>query len=128
MYRIAIIEEIHKDGINLLKDNSNFDFEIIHDTSEKNLINKLPQFDACTLRVSKLDGNILKHCPKLKAISRHGVGYDNVDLNYLKKNKISLLVTATANAVAVAEHVMSMFLSLSKSINIYFEHINIEYL
>ena len=32
------------------------------------------------LRVSKLNENILKHCPKLKAISRHGVGYDNVDL------------------------------------------------
>ena len=23
---------------------------------------------------------------KLKVISRHGVGYDNVDLNYIKKN------------------------------------------
>ena len=37
-------------------------------------------------------------------------------MNYLKKNNISLLITATANAVAVAEHVISMFLSLSKSI------------
>ena len=56
---------------------------------------------------------------KLKAISRHGVGYDNVDLNYIKKNNITLLVTATANAVAVAEHVISMFLSISKSIDLY---------
>ena len=44
------------------------------------------------------------------------MGIDNVDLDYIKKNDISLLVTATANAVAVAEHVLSMFLSLSKSI------------
>ena len=43
------------------------------------------------LRVSKLDENILKHCKKLKAISRHGVGIDNVDLDYIKKNNISLL-------------------------------------
>ena len=49
----------------------------------------------------------LKHCPNLKVISRHGVGYDNVDLDYIKKNNISLLITATANAVAVAEHVLS---------------------
>ena len=62
---------------------------------------------------------MLKHWQKLKEISRHGVGYDNVDLNYIKKNKISLLVTATANAVAVAEHVISMFLALSKSLEIY---------
>ena len=118
-YKIAIIEEIHKDGVDLLDKHPDFQFELINDISEENLMKKLPQFDACTLRVSKLDENILKHCPNLKAISRHGVGYDNVDLNYIKKNNIALLVTATANAVAVAEHVLSMFLSISKSITNY---------
>ena len=122
-YKIAIIEEIHKDGVELLDKHPNFEYELISDISEKNIIEKLPNFDACTLRVSKLDEKILKHCPKLKAISRHGVGYDNVDLNYIKNNKISLLITATANAVAVAEHVLSMFLSLSKSIIRYDEEV-----
>ncbi len=115
-YKIAVIEEIHKDGLDLLDEHPDYDYELITDVSEANLIKKLPDFDACTLRVSKLNENILKHCKKLKAISRHGVGIDNVDLNYIKKNNITLLVTATANAVAVAEHVFSMFLSLSKSI------------
>ena len=122
-YKIAIIEEIHKDGVELLDKHPNFEYELISDISEKNIIEKLPNFDACTLRVSKLDEKILKHCPKLKAISRHGVGYDNVDLNYIKNNKISLLITATANAVAVAEHVLSMFLSLSKSLIRYDEEV-----
>ena len=122
-YKIAIIEEIHKDGVELLDKHPNFEYELISDVSEKNIIEKLPNFDACTLRVSKLDEKILKHCPKLKAISRHGVGYDNVDLNYIKNTKISLLITATANAVAVAEHVLSMFLSLSKSIIRYDEEV-----
>jgi len=115
MYKIAIIEEIHKDGLELLEKHPNFEYELINDVSSKNLIEKLPAFDACTLRVSKLDEKILKRCKKLKVISRHGVGYDNVDLNYIKKNNIALLVTATANAIAVAEHVISMFLALSKS-------------
>ncbi|MEC8074002.1 MAG: NAD(P)-dependent oxidoreductase [Pseudomonadota bacterium] len=119
MYKIAIIEKIHEDGINLLENHPNFNYEIIEDTSEQNLIEKLPKFDACTLRVSKLDEKILKHCKKIKVISRHGVGYDNVDLNYIKKNNISLLITATANAVAVAEHVITMFLTLSKNVETY---------
>jgi len=119
MYKIAIIEEIHKDGLNLLKENANYEYELITDVTEENLIKKLPNFDACTLRVSKLNEKILKNCPNLKAISRHGVGYDNVDLNYIKDNNISLLITATANAVAVAEHVFSMMLSISKSIKSY---------
>tara|TARA_B100000700_G_scaffold301258_1_gene370343 strand:+ start:315 stop:1271 length:957 start_codon:yes stop_codon:yes gene_type:complete len=119
MRKIAIIEKIHQDGINLLKNNPDFEFEIIEDTSEENLKKVLPNFDACTLRVSKLNEKIMSNCKKLKVISRHGVGYDNVDLNYLKKNNIALLITAKANAVAVAEHVIFMMLSISKSINQY---------
>ena len=119
MKKIAVIEEIHNDGLELLKKKQDYDYELITDISEENLIKKLPEFDACTLRVTKLSENILKHCPKLKVISRHGVGYDNVDLNYIKTKNIALLITATANAVAVSEHVVYMMLSISKSIDLY---------
>ena len=119
MYKIAIIEKIHEDGLLILKNNEKYNYELITDVSEQNLIKKLPEFDACTLRVSKLNENILKNCPKLKVISRHGVGFDNVDLDYIKKNNITLLITATANAVAVAEHVIYLMLSISKSISRY---------
>ena len=119
MHKVAIIEKIHQDGIDLLKNNPDYEFEIIEDSSEENLIKVLPNFDACTLRVSKLNERIMSNCKNLKVISRHGVGYDNVDLNYIKKNNITLLITATANAVAVAEHVIYMMLSISKGINQY---------
>ena len=119
MKKIAVIEQIHNDGLELFKKSSDYEYELITDVSEENLIKKLPEFDGCTLRVSKLNENILKHCTKLKVISRHGVGYDNVDLSFIKKKNISLLITATANAVAVAEHVIYMMLSISKSINLY---------
>jgi D-3-phosphoglycerate dehydrogenase len=119
MYKIAVIEEVHKDGLDLLENHPNYEYELITDVSEENLIKKLPLFDACTLRVTNLNSKILKHCKKLKAISRHGVGIDNVDLKYIKENNITLLITATANAVAVAEHVMTMILSISKEVKLY---------
>tara|TARA_B100001057_G_scaffold292129_1_gene292189 strand:- start:965 stop:1921 length:957 start_codon:yes stop_codon:yes gene_type:complete len=119
MKKIAVIEKIHKDGLDIIEKNPEYEYELISDVSEENLIKKLPDYDACTLRVSKLNENILKHCPKLKVISRHGVGFDNVDLHYIKENNITLLITATANAVAVAEHVIYLMLSISKSISQY---------
>ena len=119
MFNIGIIEKIHEDGIKLIEKNPNYNYKIITDPSNENLIKELPKFDAVTLRVTKLGSDVLKNCKKLKVISRHGVGYDNVDLNFIKKNNISLLITATANAVAVAEHVMYMILSLSKGITSY---------
>ena len=125
MYKIAIIEEIHGDGIRLFESNPNYSYEIITDVSPENLIKKLPNFDGCTLRTSELNSNILKHCEKLKVISRHGVGYDNVDLNYIKQNNINLLITAKANAVAVAEHVMALVLSISKAIKVYDKEVRI---
>ena len=119
MFKIGIIEKIHEDGIKLLEKHPNFEFELIENISKENLIKKLPNFDGITLRVAELGSEILEHCKKLKVISRHGVGYDNLDIKYLKKNNITLLITATANAVSVAEHVMYMILSLSKGITEY---------
>ncbi len=116
MFKIAIIEKIEDSGLKLLDKNPNFEYEIINNTTKNNLKEKLSNFDGLTLRVAKLDSDILQTCKKLKVISRHGVGYDNVDVNYLKKNNITLMITATGNAVTVAEHAIYMMISLSKGI------------
>ena len=119
MPRIAIVDKIHLDGIRLLEANPKFQYEIIEDLSKKNLMSKLPNFDGITLRRGKIDVDILEKCKKLKVISRHGVGYDNVDLNFIKKNNITLLVTATTASVSPAEHIMFMLLNISKGLGFY---------
>lgn len=119
MPKIAIVDKIHSDGIKLLEDNTKFQYEIIEDLSKKNLISKLPNFDGITLRRGKIDSEILEKCKSLKVISRHGVGYDNVDIKFLKKKNITLLVTATTTAVSPAEHIMFMILNISKGIDLY---------
>ena len=119
MYKIAIVDKMHEDGINLLKNNPKFKCEIIEDLSKENLISKLPSFDAITLRRGKIDAEILEKCKNLKVISRHGVGFDNVDTKFLKEKKISLLVTGTTSSVSPAEHIMFMILNISKSFDLF---------
>ena len=119
MYKIAIVDKMHEDGINLLKNNPKFKCEIIEDLSKENLISKLPSFDAITLRRGKIDAEILEKCKNLKVISRHGVGYDNIDTKVLKEKKISLLVTGTTTSISPAEHIMFMILNISKSFNLF---------
>ena len=119
MIKIALVDKMHEDGINLLKNNPKFECEIIEDLSKKNLMSKLPNFDGITLRRGKIDSEILEKCKKLKVISRHGVGYDNVDIKFLKEKKISLLVTATTASVSPAEHIMFMILNISKSFDLF---------
>ena len=62
-----------------------FEFDIIENISSENLVKVLPKYDGITLRVAKIGPEILKNCNNLKVISRHGVGYDNVDIKTLKK-------------------------------------------
>ena len=115
MYKIGIIQKIHDKGLELLDAHKDFEYEIIDDVSEENLLKKIHLYDAVSLRVSKLSNNLLSKATKLKVISRHGVGYDNVDTSYLKQKNITLLITATANAIAVSEHVFYLMLTISKN-------------
>ena len=115
MYKIAIIQNIHKEGLKILDNNKDFQYDIINDVSEENLLKIIHQYDGVTLRVSKLSNKVLSKATKLKVISRHGVGFDNVDVSYLRQNNITLLITATANAIAVAEHVFYLMLTISKN-------------
>ena len=111
--KIAVIGTIHNDGLEILKKNDLEVFEITN-LDIKSLKKNISDVDAIVVRTANLTSEILSVCKNLKIISRHGVGYDNIDIEYLKKNKIALAITGTSNAISVAEHVMTMFLYLAK--------------
>ena len=119
MKKILVIQPIHEEGINLLKNNSNFEYEVVNNVDTEFLKSKIKDCDGISIRTAKLSGDVIEAANNLKIISRHGVGYDNIDLQVSKKKDITLAITATANAVAVAEHVMFMILNISKRGSMY---------
>ena len=121
MKKILVIQPIHEEGINLLKNNSNFEYEVVDNVDTEFLKSKIKDCDGISIRTAKLSGEVIEAANNLKIISRHGVGYDNIDLEVSKKKDITLAITATANAVAVAEHVMFMILNISKRGSMYDE-------
>ena len=123
MKKILIIQPIHEAGIELLKYNNNYEFEIIEDAEISNLKSKIVDCDGVSIRTAKLSAEAINAAENLKIISRHGVGYDNIDLKSSKDKNITIAITAKANAIAVAEHVMFMLLSISKRKNMYDESV-----
>ena len=119
MKKILIIQPIHEAGIELLKKNPDYEFEVVEKIDPEFLKSKIKKFDGASIRTAKLPGNVIEAANNLKIISRHGVGYDNIDLEVSKKKNLTLAITATANAIAVAEHVMFMLLNISKRKNMY---------
>ena len=115
--KIAVLGEIHQDGWKVLEENNFESFELLN-FEEHNLKRELKEVDAILLRTARLNNDVISSCKKLKVVSRHGVGYDNVNVDYLNQNNIALGITSTSNAVSVAEHVLTSFLYLSKNIHL----------
>ena len=119
MKKVLIIKKIHDSGIKLLDSRKDFSYEVVEDPETSVLINKVQDCDAISLKTSKFGSDLINAANKLKIISRHGVGYDNVDLETVKKKKIILSITTNSNATSVAEHVFFMMLSISRGADTY---------
>ena len=119
MKNILIIQPIDKSGIEILENHSDYNFEIIDGTDLEEIKKKIIECDGISIRTAKLPAEVIRGAKNLKIISRHGVGYDNIDLESAKEKNITISITATANAVAVAEHVMFMLLNISKRKDMY---------
>ena len=115
--KVAVLGKVDQKGLSFLKENE-FKVIEIENFEIQNLKEQLKDVDGILLRTTRLDKEILQHCDNLKIISRHGVGYDNVDLDFLNENKIALSITSTSNAVSVAEHVLSFFIYLTKNLTL----------
>jgi len=115
--KIGLVGSIHELGWDVLRSQGHSIIEVT-DVDASNLKKKLVDVSGIVLRTAQMPNEVIDACPNLQIITRHGVGYDNVDLNYLNKKKIALGVTGTANAVSVAEHVMTFFLQLTKNIHL----------
>ena len=119
MKNILIIQPIDKSGIEILENHPDYNFEIIDGTDLEEIKKKTIECDGISIRTAKLPAEVIRGAKNLKVISRHGVGYDNIDLEAAKEKNITISITATANAVAVAEHVMFMLLNISKRKDMY---------
>ena len=106
--KILVIQKVHDKGMDLIENHPNFDAEITEDLSIENLKSKIVDCDAVAIRIAELPEEVINLSKKLKIISRHGVGYDNIDLKSVKEKNIKIAITANANATTVAEHVMNV--------------------
>ena len=70
------------------------------------------EFDAVIAGTETISKSVLKNAPRLKIISRVGVGLDGVDLNAAKERDIIVTYTPDAPAPAVAELTIGNMISL----------------
>ena len=84
---------------------------MVDGADEAEVTEKIRDADGVTIRTSPLPGHVLDRAERLKVVSRHGVGYDNIDVGALTRRRIPLAIAADANATAVAEHTLFLMLA-----------------
>ncbi len=114
MAKVLIIGAFHARGMALLEARGDVDYEIIDGRSEAETAEKIRDADAVTMRTAPLPAALIDRAERLQVVSRHGVGYDNIDVAALSARRIPLAITADANATAVAEHTLFLMLALAK--------------
>jgi len=115
--KILISDPLAEEGINILKENKDFQVDVKTDLKPETLKEIIKEYDALIVRsATKVTKEIIEHAEKLKVIGRAGVGLDNVDLASATQKGIIVMNTPSGNTISTAEHTFSMMLALSRSI------------
>jgi D-3-phosphoglycerate dehydrogenase len=99
-------------------------YDIIYNTcdrplTENELLEVIENCNAIIAGVDEITEKVIaKGSPALKIIARHGVGFNNIDLDAAKKYGVIVTNTPSANSAAVAELAIALMLATARQLNI----------
>lgn len=113
MVRILVAGKLHPDGLALLK-RDDIQLDYVEEVSAASYRPYLKNADALLIRTQPLPAEYIAEATRLKIVSRHGVGYDAVDVGALNTRRIPLTVVGDVNSRAVAEHATMLMLAAAR--------------
>ena len=118
-WKILLTGPIHKEAQKVLDSKAESALAPPHSSSKEiaNLIEK-QQTDALIVRAGKINREVMAASPHLRVIVKHGVGYNNIEIDTATGLGLPVLYTPRANFESVAEHTLALIFSLTKKINL----------
>ena len=99
----------------LLRARPDLIIEEMEDLEPATFVRRLPEADALLIRTAMLPREALVRADRLKVVSRHGVGYDNLPVDALTAKGVPLAIVGGVHADCVAEHAFFLMLALAKN-------------
>lgn len=112
--RVVVTEYIDPAGVEILE--RYFDVAYLPDTPGTALKDVIAGAHGIGVRLAPITAEVIESAPNLKVVAKHGVGYDNIDVAAATARRIVVVNTPKANAVSVAEHILSLMLCLANRI------------
>ncbi len=118
MPRIIVLDNLSRDGLDLLESAANIECEVRTGLQGEALRKALAEFDGAICRSGvQITGEVLGGNRRLKAIARAGVGTDNIDLETATRLGIVVMNTPGGNTISTAEHTIALMLALSRNVH-----------
>ena len=108
--KVYVSEPIHPEAISLLRRH----FEVIQGQDLEHIVNEAQGCAGILIRSVKITAEMMDAVPSLKVVAKHGMGVDNIDVEYATQKGILVVNAPFSNLNAVAEHMVMLLLSLSK--------------
>lgn len=115
MNKILVIQPLRPEALALFEERADVTYEVVTDFSKENLLARVADADAITVRDAPLPVEVLAAAPKLRIVSRHGVGYDNIPVDYCTGRGVPVTVVGDVNAISVAEEAMFLMLAAARA-------------
>ena len=111
---VLVAGKIHQSGLDLLQARSDIRVIYLEAVTTDAYRPHLAEADAILLRTQPMTAVEITLAPKLKIVSRHGVGFDAIDVQALNARKIPLAIVGDVNSRAVAEHTLMLMLTAAR--------------
>jgi len=110
---IVLSQAIHQKGMELIE--KDYNVRVPSELSQEAFDKAALEADAIVLRTNvHVSGEVIRNAPNLKIISRTGAGVDNIDHEACAEKGVLICNLPAANNISVAEHAVSMLLTLAK--------------
>jgi D-3-phosphoglycerate dehydrogenase / 2-oxoglutarate reductase len=112
--RVLVAGKIHAAGVDLLRQRADVSIDLVEAVTTEAYRPYLADADAILIRTQPMTAAEVALAPKLQIVSRHGVGFDAVDVKALNARNIPLAIVGDVNSRAVAEHTLMLMLAAAR--------------
>jgi D-3-phosphoglycerate dehydrogenase len=110
---ILLVHKMHSAGIDLLR--AAGEVQMASGSDPETLQREVRNAQALIIRTGGvIDAALMDRGKQLQVIGRHGVGYDQIDIDAATRRGIQVVYTPGANTQSVSEHVVALMIGLSK--------------
>ncbi|MFT3963352.1 hydroxyacid dehydrogenase [Propionivibrio sp.] len=111
---VLLSHRLYEDGMQVLELEA---ATVVANSSDlRNNLDQARDADGIVLRVGRIGRELMESCPKLRVISRPGVGVDTVDVAAATALGIPVVVAPGTNQRSVAEHAVALIYTITKNV------------